>query len=239
MDIRGRRSAVGRVLEKGLDRVVRRARGVHGRRVAPHLVRSGGLDAAERFNASPAALSGFVVLQLLVYAALQVPVGLLLDRFGGRVLVTAGALTMAAGQLILAVATFMPVAIAARVLVGAGDAMMFISVLAVVSAWFPPRRVPLMTQMTGLVGQLGQVLSAVPFAALLYGAGWTPAFLSVAGVGWPPPSLSPSSCVTAHRVRRLRPTPRRRVTCCAGCGIRGRSPERGWGCGRTWAPSFP
>lgn len=142
-----------------------------------------GLDAAERFDASPAALSGFVVLQLVVYAALQVPVGLLLDRFGGRVLITVGALTMAAGQLVLAVATSLPVAIAARVLVGAGDAMMFISVLAVVAAWFPPRRVPLMTQMTGLVGQLGQVLSAVPLAALLYGAGWTAAFLSAAGVG--------------------------------------------------------
>ena len=43
-----------------------------------------GLDAAQRFHAGPAALSGFVVLQLLVYAALQVPVGLLLDRFGRR-----------------------------------------------------------------------------------------------------------------------------------------------------------
>jgi len=60
-----------------------------------------GLDAAHRFSASPAALSGFVVLQLLVYAALQVPVGLLLDRFGGRALVATGALTMAAGQLLL------------------------------------------------------------------------------------------------------------------------------------------
>ena len=56
-----------------------------------------GLDAAQRFDAGPAALSGFVVLQLLVYAALQVPVGLLLDRFGGRALVVTGALTMAAG----------------------------------------------------------------------------------------------------------------------------------------------
>jgi MFS family permease len=60
-----------------------------------------GLDAAQRFSATPAALSGFVVLQLLVYAALQVPVGLLLDRFGARALVTAGALTMAAGQVLL------------------------------------------------------------------------------------------------------------------------------------------
>ena len=77
----------------------------------------------------------------------------------------------------------MPLAVAARVLVGAGDALTFISVLAVVSAWFPPRRVPLMTQLTGLVGQLGQVLSAVPFAALLHGPGWTTAFASTAALG--------------------------------------------------------
>jgi MFS family permease len=142
-----------------------------------------GLDAAQRFQAGPAALSGFVVLQLLVYAALQVPVGLLLDRFGGRTLVVVGALTMAAGQLVLALATTLPLAVAARVLIGTGDALTFISVLSVVTAWFPPRRVPVMTQLTGLVGQLGQVLSAVPLAALLHGPGWTPAFLCAAGLG--------------------------------------------------------
>jgi MFS family permease len=142
-----------------------------------------GLDAAHRFSASPAALSGFVVLQLLVYAALQVPVGLLLDRFGGRTMVAAGALTMAAGQLLLALATSLPLAITARVLVGTGDALTFISVLSVVTAWFPPRRVPVMTQLTGLVGQLGQVLSAVPLAALLHGPGWTTAFVSAAALG--------------------------------------------------------
>ena len=80
-----------------------------------------GLDAAQRFHAGPAALSGFVVLQLLVYAALQVPVGLLLDRFGGRVLVAVGALTMAAGQFVLALATTLPLAVTARVLIGTGD----------------------------------------------------------------------------------------------------------------------
>ena len=142
-----------------------------------------GLDAAQRFHAGPAALSGFVVLQLLVYAALQVPVGLLLDRFGGRALVAVGALTMATGQLVLALATTLPLAVTARVLIGTGDALTFISVLSVVTAWFPPRRVPVMTQLTGLVGQLGQVLSAVPLAALLHGPGWTTAFLCAAGLG--------------------------------------------------------
>ena len=142
-----------------------------------------GLEAADRFGAAPAVLSGFVVLQLLVYASLQIPVGVLLDRFGARRLVVTGALTMAAGQLVLAVADSLPLAIAARVLVGTGDALTFISVLSVVTAWFPPRRVPVMTQLTGLLGQLGQVLSALPLAALLYGPGWTPAFVAAAALG--------------------------------------------------------
>lgn len=142
-----------------------------------------GLDAAERFDAAPAVLSGFVVLQLLVYASLQVPAGVLLDRFGARRLVMVGALTMAAGQLALALATELPLAIVARVLVGTGDALTFISVLSVVTAWFPARRVPLMTQLTGLLGQLGQVLSALPLAAILRGPGWTTAFTSAAALG--------------------------------------------------------
>ncbi len=142
-----------------------------------------GLEAADRFGAAPAVLSGFVVLQLLVYAALQIPAGVLLDRFGARRLVVAGALTMAAGQLLLALSTSLPLAIAARVLVGTGDALTFISVLSVVTAWFPARRVPLMTQLTGLLGQLGQVLSALPLAALLHGPGWTPAFVAAGALG--------------------------------------------------------
>ncbi|OZM77415.1 MFS transporter [Pseudonocardia sp. MH-G8] len=142
-----------------------------------------GLDAAARFDAAPAALAGFVVLQLLVYASLQIPVGALLDRFGARRLIVAGALTMAAGQLLLALAGGIAWAVFARVLVGIGDALTFISVLSVVTSWFPARRVPLMTQLTGLIGQLGQVLSALPLAAVLHGPGWTPAFVSAAALG--------------------------------------------------------
>ena len=142
-----------------------------------------GLAAAARFEASPATLSGFVVLQLVVYAALQVPVGLLLDRYGSRRLIAGGALVMAAGQLLLALSTSLTLAYTARVLVGAGDALTFISVLRLVGAWFPVRRVPVVTQLTGIVGQLGQVLSAVPLVALLHGPGWSVAFGSVAGMG--------------------------------------------------------
>src|SRR6185312_6761037 len=71
----------------------------------------------------------------------------------------------------------------ARAVLGLGDALTFISVLRLVPHWFAPRRVPLVTQLTGICGQLGQILSAVPFLALLPHAGWTGAYTSVAALG--------------------------------------------------------
>ena len=142
-----------------------------------------GLDAADRFSASPSLLSTFVVLQVIVYAAAQVPAGLLLDRFGSKALIVAGAAVMASGQLVLAFTESLPTAIAARAVVGLGDAVTFISVLRLVPHWFAPRQVPLVTQLTGICGQLGQVLSAVPFIALLSASGWTVAYASVAALG--------------------------------------------------------
>lgn len=142
-----------------------------------------GLDAANRFGASPAVLSTFVVLQLVVYAGAQIPAGLLLDRFGSKKMILAGGLLMAAGQLTMAFTTSLPAAIGARAVVGLGDAFTFISVVRLVPHWFPPRQVPLVTQLTGIAGQLGQVLSAVPFLALMAGAGWTKAFSAVAVLG--------------------------------------------------------
>lgn len=138
--------------------------------------------ATARFGIGASVLSTFAVVQLVVYAAMQVPVGVLVDRFGSRRLIAAGALLMAAGQAALSVATAPGTAVAARALVGAGDALTFISVLRVIPAWFPTRRVPLVTQLTGQVGQLGQVASTVPLVALLARAGWTAAYLGAAAV---------------------------------------------------------
>jgi MFS family permease len=142
-----------------------------------------GVEAQDRFSAGASAISVFLVLQLAVYASLQVPVGVALDRFGSRKVIVAGAVTMAAGQLVLALATDVPTAVAARVLVGAGDAMTFICVLRLVPLWFPGRTVHLITQLTGILGQVGQIVAAYPLVALLHTASWTPTFLGAAAVG--------------------------------------------------------
>lgn len=142
-----------------------------------------GLEAADRFGASPGILSTFVVLQVVMYAAAQIPAGLLLDRFGSKVMILAGGTLMLAGQLTLAFTTSLPGAIAARGAVGLGDAFTFISVLRLVPYWFEARQVPVVMQLTGISGQAGQVLSAVPFLALLTGSGWTAAYTGVSALG--------------------------------------------------------
>lgn len=142
-----------------------------------------GLSAADRFSISPSVLSSFVVLQIVVYAGMQIPAGVLLDRYGSRIMIAVGAFIMMSAQLALAFTESLPVAIGARIAVGAGDALTFISVLRLVPQWFPPRQVPLVSQFTGILGQLGQVMSALPFMLLLSGPGWTFAYGSAAAVG--------------------------------------------------------
>lgn len=141
-----------------------------------------GLEATERFDATASILATFSVVQLVVYAALQIPVGLLIDKFGSRRLIVFGAVLMAVGQALLALAGSVPAGLVGRFFVGAGDAMTFVSVIRLISAWFPGYRVPMLTQFTGMVGQLGQLLSLVPFVALLHWAGWTSSFLSLAAL---------------------------------------------------------
>jgi len=139
-------------------------------------------DALARFGITAATLAAFSVVQLLTYAALQVPVGVLIDRYGSRHLIVVGSLIMAGAQTMFAVATTLPLAFAARVVLGIGDALTFISVMRLVPAWFPPEHSAKLTTATGPLNQLGFVGSAVGFAAVLAAAGWTPSFLWAAAI---------------------------------------------------------
>ncbi|WP_141366747.1 MFS transporter [Glutamicibacter uratoxydans] len=135
-----------------------------------------GLEATERFNASAQILATFSVVQLVVYAGAQVPVGLALDKLGPKILITTGAVLMTLGQAFLAISTNVPMGLVGRVMVGMGDAMVFVSVLKLLPLWFSGSRIPILTQLTGTFGQLGQLISIFPFHMMLIGIGWTPAF---------------------------------------------------------------
>ena len=171
---------------------------------------------------------------------MQVPVGVALDRFGSRRMILAGALTMAAGQFVLALATDVPTAVGARVLVGAGDAMTFISVLRVIRLWFPARRVPLITQLTGHPraarldrGRLSRWSPCCtarrggpPSSARRRPACWSGSLVLVALRDAPP----------GRRGRRAAGRPARRGAASASPGG---SPAPGSASSPTWSPSSP
>lgn len=140
------------------------------------------VQATERFDIAATALSVLAVVQLAVYAGLQIPVGVMLDRVGPRFLLLLGATLMVSGQVTLALSTELGVAIAARVLVGAGDAMTFISVIRLLASWFSGRTLTFLSQMFGTLGQFGQLLSAFPLSFALHAFGWTPTYLSAAAL---------------------------------------------------------
>ncbi|MFI5861157.1 nitrate/nitrite transporter [Streptomyces sp. NPDC051546] len=142
-----------------------------------------GLEAADRFHVNASALSTFSLLQLLVYAGMQIPVGLMVDRLGTKKVLTLGAVLFTAGQIGFALSPSYGMALAARALLGCGDAMTFISVLRLGTRWFPARRGPLMAQLAGLVGMAGNLISTLVLAPVLHGVGWVPAFAGSAVAG--------------------------------------------------------
>lgn len=137
----------------------------------------------EHFGIDATTLSMFAMIQLIVYAALQIPVGTLLDRYGATALILVGGILMSVGQIVMATVADVWLAILARMLVGAGDACTFISVLRLLPEWFSLRQLPVVSQVTALIGQAGQLVSVTPLALAVAAFGWTSAFLGVAAVG--------------------------------------------------------
>jgi len=141
------------------------------------------VEAASRFDIEATALAMLAVVQLSTYAAMQVPAGLLLDRWGPARVIVSGSAVLAVAQAVTAFAPNFWWALGARVLLGAGDAPIFIAVTRLISANFPPRRVPVLVQITGLIGLSGQLATTLPFAYVLHMSGWSWAFGSLAALG--------------------------------------------------------
>ena len=139
-----------------------------------------GRYAETRFDVGPGALSVFVMTQFAIYAALQVPAGALVDRFGPRrTLVTAGVLTGTA-QLLFGLSRAFPVGVAARLVLGCGDALTFVSVLRVALISADRQRYPALVAVTGLVGIAGSLVATLPLLVVLRTVGWEVTFCGLA-----------------------------------------------------------
>ena len=131
------------------------------------------------FGIGAAALGNLSAFYFYSYVAMQIPTGILADRWGPRRLLCAGAALAALGSALFAAAADIVWAGAGRLLIGAAVAVAFVSMLKLAAHWFAPRQYALASGMALLMGVVGGVVAGLPLRLLVEAYGWR----AVMGVG--------------------------------------------------------
>jgi MFS family permease len=118
------------------------------------------------------------------YAPMQLPAGLLFDRYGPRKLMTSALMLCALGSFFFASTDSVITASLGRFLIGIGSAFSFIGVLVLVSRWFPPQHFAILAGVAQLMSSVGAMFGEVPLAALIEHVGWRQSSFLLAGVGF-------------------------------------------------------
>lgn len=124
------------------------------------------------FAIGGAALGNLSAFYFYAYVAMQIPTGVMADRWGPRRVLAAGAGIAALGSLLFAFAPSFGWAGFGRLLVGASVAVAFVSALKLASHWFPPQQYALASGMALFFGVTGGVLAGVPLRLLVESFGW-------------------------------------------------------------------
>ncbi|MBS4211322.1 MULTISPECIES: MFS transporter [Neobacillus] len=127
----------------------------------------------------PAATIGLLAsIQFLAYAGLQIPIGILSDRLGPNYFLIGGTLLTGLGTIIYSTAANEAILFAARLLVGIGDAAIWVNLVLILSGWFRANEFVKLLGLAGMAGSLGFLLATVPFSAFIASFGWRPPFLT-------------------------------------------------------------
>lgn len=135
------------------------------------------------FAVGAAVLGNLAAFYFYAYAAEQIGVGVLVDNFGPRRILTLAALLAAIGCLLFATTQSLPQAYVGRLLIGFGAGFGWVASLALVARWFPPRRFALLSGLTTLGGMAGAASGGAPLAALVDWAGWRASMIGAAAMG--------------------------------------------------------
>jgi MFS family permease len=118
------------------------------------------------------------------YMPMQVPAGLLHDRFGPRSVLTFAILVCALGALCFSFSHNMWQASAGRFMMGIGSAFSFSGALMLIARWFPPKHFAVVSGIVQLMSSVGAISGEVPLAVAIEHWGWrnTMVHLFVLGV---------------------------------------------------------
>lgn len=117
-------------------------------------------------------------IQFFVYTGLQMPMGILADRYGPNFFLILGAFLTGVGTIIYSLGTHEFILFFARILTGVGDATIWVNLVLILSRWFNEKEFTRLIGVAGMTGSLGFLMATVPFSSLIVLLGWRGAFLS-------------------------------------------------------------
>lgn len=127
--------------------------------------------------------AGFGILTAsfyIPYIAMQIPVGLTVDRISIRWLLTIMSLITAFGCCVFGLANGLMIASVGRMLIGFSAAFAFVCSLRLATSWFPPTMLGLLAGLTQSLGMLGAAAGEAPVSFLVSNVGWRHSMLIIA-----------------------------------------------------------
>jgi sugar phosphate permease len=134
------------------------------------------------FRIGAAGLGTLSAAYFYAYVAMQIPVGILVDVWGGKKLLVWGALATAAGCAAFGESSHFAFALTARLLIGGATAVAWVVSLKLITHWFPSGWFAMMSGLTLMLGNLGALVAQVPLRLLVANFGWRPVSVASGGV---------------------------------------------------------
>ena len=134
------------------------------------------------FGLRPAELGFLTSAYFLAFGLIQLPLGVMLDRYGPRRVQSAFLIAAALGAGVFATAQSLTGLLAGRALIGLGVAGALMAGLKAITLWFPKDRIALANGWFVMLGALGAVTATTPIELLLAGMGWRSVFAILTGL---------------------------------------------------------
>jgi sugar phosphate permease len=148
-------------------------------RVAPAVITG---ELSREFGLSATALGNLSAFYFYGYVAVQIPTGLLADRWGPRRVLAAGALSTALGTLLFALAPSLEYANAGRLAIGAAAGVAFVAMLKLATHWMPASGFAFAGALALFVGTLGATMAGAPLRIAVDSFGWRPVMVASAAL---------------------------------------------------------
>ncbi|MCC8960865.1 MFS transporter [Bradyrhizobium sp. Pear76] len=149
-------------------------------RVSPQSI---SLSFMHDFNTDAAGVAMLASSYFWGYTFMQIPAGLLVDRYGVKRVVLVSMVASSLGSAAFALAPNLLDVFAARLIVACGDALVFTALLKLVAQSFADERFGMMSGISQVSGYVGGVIATTPLAAAVSGFGWRACFLFIACIG--------------------------------------------------------